>query len=271
MDVSNVNIYDYRSVNGNSSLDRFTTSSLNPYDIPSSTSNATNSYSIDIPEWNTTPIQSFSVESTRPVMNNVKNSDGIEKNEDEDWGDVPDSPRRKKNEIKTVLFCHHLPKSWNEADLKDFCRVDSDVQILNAEILRDPRTQASRGFGFVTFKDVDSCTRSKSKLTEMFESGKVTVEGRNDLGFAYAKREDARQKTPGKYAVHQKDKERKEVLEQKRKERMEKMKRMSAEEAEAEKKRIMKEKSKRKRKAKKLQARKTALELKPLPNQPRIV
>eukprot|EP01134_Creolimax_fragrantissima_P005722 CFRG5722T1 len=92
-----------------------------------------------------------------------------------------------------VLHVTALNPSTRDADLEEAFAAYGQVK--SARIMRDPHTQESRGFGFVTMGSTEAAETCISKLNSSTLNGKQIV-------VAKARRARAHSPTPGKYRGH---------------------------------------------------------------------
>ncbi|TYZ57409.1 hypothetical protein PybrP1_011517 [[Pythium] brassicae (nom. inval.)] len=88
------------------------------------------------------------------------------------------------------LYIANLPHSLVEADLEELFSKFGRLE--KCEVILDPATRESRGFGFVTFDDVRDASDAVNEL-----NGKE-IQGRR-IRVEHAKRQRGHEKTPGKY------------------------------------------------------------------------
>lgn len=90
----------------------------------------------------------------------------------------------------TNLFVTGVSKSVTESELRDLFAKYGDVE--KCQIMIDPHTQESRGFGFVNFSDVTAADKAVSSLTGFNLAGR-------SLSVEKARRKRPRTPTPGRY------------------------------------------------------------------------
>lgn len=83
-----------------------------------------------------------------------------------------DGPPSKKSRVeeRRSLFVRSLPPSATAESLTDF--FSQHYPVKHATVVIDPRTKASRGYGFVTFTDADDAVEAKQKLNNELLGGR---------------------------------------------------------------------------------------------------
>lgn len=112
---------------------------------------------------------------------------------DRDRSSAPTAPESDDEEARnegTNLFVTGLSRSVNEQELEDLFAKYGNVD--RCQIMLDPHTRESRGFGFVNMTDVNAADQAMQEI-----HGK-SVAGRT-LSVEKAKRKKPRTPTPGKY------------------------------------------------------------------------
>jgi transformer-2 protein len=104
--------------------------------------------------------------------------------------DAPAEADPEATNLGNNLYVANLPHRLTQTDLEElfakFGRLDK------CEVILDPVTRESRGFGFVTFEDVRDASDAVTEL-----NGKE-IQGRR-IRVEHAKRQRGHEKTPGKY------------------------------------------------------------------------
>ncbi|KAK7737749.1 RNA recognition motif-containing protein [Cytospora paraplurivora] len=88
-----------------------------------------------------------------------------------------DGPPNKKSRVeeRRSLFVRSLPASATNESVADF--FSQHFPVKHATVVVDPKTKESRGYGFVTFTDVDDAVEAKAKLNnELFEGRRLRLE-----------------------------------------------------------------------------------------------
>ncbi|ROW17597.1 hypothetical protein VPNG_00561 [Cytospora leucostoma] len=88
-----------------------------------------------------------------------------------------DGPPNKKSRVeeRRSLFVRSLPASATNESVADF--FSQHFPVKHATVVVDPKTKESRGYGFVTFTDVDDAVEAKAKLNnEVFEGRRLRLE-----------------------------------------------------------------------------------------------
>ena len=92
-------------------------------------------------------------------------------------------PKKARVEASRTLFVRSLPPSATDQSLTEF--FSQHYPVKHAVVVLDPKTKASRGYGFVTFTDEDDTIEAKEKL------GKELLDGRRlRLDIAEARQRD---------------------------------------------------------------------------------
>ena len=96
---------------------------------------------------------------------------------------------QNQNSGKTI-YVNNLSQKTKERHLNELFEPAGEIE--SAIIIREPHTDVSRGFGFVTFKTKESATNAMDKFNQTELKG-------NKISIQISKRGRPRNKTPGQY------------------------------------------------------------------------
>lgn len=93
-----------------------------------------------------------------------------EKNADDDVTNSTPKVKRARTETNKSLFVRSLPPSVTAETLTDF--FSQHYPVKHATVVLDPKTKASRGYGFVSFADPEDALEAKEKLNNFLLDGR---------------------------------------------------------------------------------------------------
>ena len=79
-------------------------------------------------------------------------------------------PKKARVESSRTLFVRSLPPSATDQTLAEF--FSQHYPVKHAIVVLDPKTKASRGYGFVTFTDEDDVVEAQQKLNNELHDGR---------------------------------------------------------------------------------------------------
>ena len=97
-------------------------------------------------------------------------SDDNGNNNNNQFFSIDNNLRQQQGPQGANLFICHIPRLWQDSDL--FQQFSSFGKILSVKVFLDPRTNQSRGFGFVSYEATGSAQKAILSMNGFQVSGK---------------------------------------------------------------------------------------------------